>query len=430
MVGSLRLARGAAGRRFAAAGLLLATVACVGNASPPAERPRAHEGWGPEQFEGDRRCRQGDKPACSELGRFLIVNTVNRADVERGFQLLQPACDGGDLAACTALGERYGWYDDDARRRLARDLLTDACAKRWSAACTAYGRIVQGSNYQNLQEAARWFLTACELGDANGCSQYGWAGFNGGRHNLAVDGFGKACRLGRRADCHMLGKILFSEDASRAAAAQVWEDNCIHGFTTSCSGAAVALAPLLSPLGDCKRAAPLAAQTCKVRQAESCAVSDACKVAAADGERDAAVERLRAACERKVALACLYWADAQPASMGDGPQVRNAYETACRHNSDAGPIGCSRLAALQLASATAADAARRPIDLLTAACGHSVGEACCTLAGVYQAGKWVAADPARAEALRAKACALGQSRCCGRGGTRAAGPSRSSRHPT
>src|SRR5262245_18931811 len=287
------------------------------------------------------------------------------------------------------------------------------CEQGSAAACTAHGRVVEGSDYRHLEEAGRWYLKGCALGDVNGCEHYGWAGYNGQRMDVAAEGFAKACKLEHRASCHMLGKILLAEPATRAAAAAVFEENCSHGFGGSCTGGAVALAPLLSPLGNCARAAPLAEKTCRSKVADACAVSDACKLAE-DAERAAATERLRTACDRKVALACFYWADVQPAAAGEPERLRGAYEIACRANSLAAPVACLRLAALHLAAAKTPAEGERLLASLSKACDRSIGEACCLLAEAHATITWVAPDPSRVQELRKRACALGQSRCCPR----------------
>jgi TPR repeat protein len=270
---------------------------------------------------------------------------------------------------------------------------------------------VRGSDRRHFEEAAPWFLKGCELGDADGCQEYGEA--QAGLHNdhLAADGYARACKLGDRASCHFLAAILFGDPATSAEAAAVLEQNCARDFGASCTAGAVAFAPLLGPMADCKRAAPLAEKTCRFREAWACAVSDACKLAT-DSERAGAVARLRTACDRKVAIACLYWADAQTPSSAEPGQVRSAYETACRRGEPSERVACPRLAALQVAAATTEAEATRPLSLLIKGCAMSIGEACCALADLHKSARWLPPDPSRVADLQSKACALGQSRCC------------------
>jgi hypothetical protein len=58
------------------------------------------------------------------------------------------------------------------------------------------------------------------------------------------------------------------------------------------------------------------------------------------------------------------------------------------------------------------------VPLLERACDEPAepsGEACCVLAYVHAAGKWVPGDVQKATTLREKACALGTRRCCAGG---------------
>jgi TPR repeat protein len=272
---------------------------------------------------------------------------------------------------------------------------------------------VQGENFQAFEEAAEWFRQGCELGDVEGCDSYGqlqqWNLKNPSR---AAWAFEKACKLGHRSSCQMFGRALMGIPHRRAAAAEVFADSCARGFNASCTDGAIAFAPLLSPLGDCQRAAPMAAKTCASRDPWACAISDACKTAP-ENERAAAVDRLRSACDRRVAPACLYWADAQGETPAEPEKVRAAYEAVCRDRSSLANVACPRLAALQISAANWPTDVERPLSLLTNACDQSVGEACCALADVYAAAKWVTPDGARVKALRAKACELGRARCCG-----------------
>jgi TPR repeat protein len=324
-------------------------VACASGGAPPPE------GSGARQVDADRRCQLGVDAACAEL---------------------------------------------------AKD-----CESGRAKACTGYGQSVQNRDHRRSDEAARWFRRGCELGDLEGCESYGFLQANRREVALAAWGFERSCKMGRLSGCHMFGRMLLHVPAQRAEAAAVFEANCARGFGASCTAGALLMGPLLGPLADCKRAAALAEKTCASREAMACAVSDGCK-AVIESERAAAVERLRLACDRRVALACFYWADAQAEPPPAPEKVRAAYEIACQDRSSASGVACSRLAGLRLASATTPADAARPLSFLSKACGDEVGEACCVLADAYTTAKWVSADRPRVAQLRAKACALGCSRCC------------------
>jgi TPR repeat protein len=392
--------------------LWIGTAACA-SSRVPAPGPRVV--WGPEQLDADRRCQQGSAPACTELGRFL-AHSSNAEEIDRGRGLLDTNCRAGDLTACTALGERDANMTGHPEEQSGRLLLISACTRRSGEACTAYGKMLYFRNSQDVEEAAAWLRQGCELGDVEGCDLYGeLQEWNLKNPSQAAWAFDKACKTGRRASCNRLGRVLTGIPSRRAAAAEVFADNCARGFSGSCTSGAIAFAPLLSPLGDCRRAAPLAAKTCASRDPWACAISDACKTAP-ESDGAAAVDRLRSACDRRVAAACFYWADAQGETPAEPEKVRAAYELACRDRSALAGVACPRLAAMQIAGANWPTEVERPLSQLTNACEQSSGEACCALADVYAAGKWVTTDGGRVKALRAKACDLGRVRCCGGAG--------------
>ena len=112
------------------------------------------------------------------------------------------------------------------------------------------------------------------------------------------------------------------------------------------------------------------------------------------------------------------------ADMGaaaDPERVRAAYDIACRgsgENPEVARFACIRLAAVELARADNRLEASRMVPLLERACdepSEPSGEACCALASVHAAGKWVPSDAQKATTLREKACALGTRRCCAGG---------------
>jgi TPR repeat protein len=92
--------------------------------------------------------------------------------------------------------------------------------------------------------------------------------------------------------------------------------------------------------------------------------------------------------------------------------VEKAYEIACDGGPPAAAVACPRLAAIALAHANLSVDAERPLATLRDACERASAEACCGLADEYERGKWLPADATKAGELRAKACTLGQPRCC------------------
>ena len=291
--------------------------------------------------------------------------------------------------------------------------LAHACAAGGGAACTKYGDQFESSNFQRVDEIAGWFRRGCELGDADGCDKYAdLQAYRLKNLDQARWAYDRSCKAGRRAACHQFGKMLLLNPSQRAAAASLLESNCAQGFNLSCTLGAMAVAPLLGPASDCKRAAPLAEKTCRSsREATACAIRDACQLAD-ESQKTEALARLRLACDRRVPFACLYWADAQRDPPADLEKVTGAYEIACRTQFLEAEVACPRLAALKLAAPITPSQAEQLLPFLKKACAASLGAACCTLGDVYESGKWVEADPAESKALKAKACLMGDSRCC------------------
>jgi TPR repeat protein len=291
--------------------------------------------------------------------------------------------------------------------------LAHACAAGRGAACTKYGAQFETSNFQRVDEIAEWFRRGCELGDPDGCDRYAdMQAYRLKNLDQARWAYERSCKAGRRGACHQLGKVLLENPSQRAAAAALLESNCAQGFSLSCTLGAIAVAPLLGPESDCRRAAPLAEKTCRSsREASACAIRDACQLAD-ESQRADALARLRLACDRRVPFACLYWADAQGDASADPEKVTGAYEIACHAQYREAEVACPRLVALELAAVSTPSQAEQPLRFLKKACEASLGAACCALGDVYESGRLVEADPAQGKALKTKACHLGDSRCC------------------
>ena len=395
----------------------------------------ARLGWPPAALDADRRCEAGSVEACGELGRFLVRRTDSHRDVERGLVLLEVACGQNHLTSCTALAATYvDSSRDPGTLARARSLATRACDRRFAAGCTVAGDAVVRADPRNRNHAADdAFRTGCELGDARGCELYGVMQLRdrvGGDKAAAEDAFAAGCGLGRRSSCHLLATVLLRRPATREQGSTLLTDNCNRGYADSCTTATLLTAPVLTAEGSCALALPFAQRACAMKDVDACAVVDVCKLEVA-AEAPAALASLRTACEARNGLACLYWADASERGAGDAAsdtsvvadpeRVRVAYDIACRgsgENPEVARFACIRLAAIELARADNRLEASRMVPLLERACdepSEPSAEACCALADVHAAGKWVPGDAQKATALREKACALGTRRCCASG---------------
>jgi len=408
--------------------LVVALVELLGACG--SSQTQSHLGWPPAALNADRRCEAGVVAACGELGRFLVRRSDSQRDVERGLVLLEVACGQNHLTSCTALAATYveGSREPGALAR-ARSLATRACDGRFAEGCTVAGDAVVRADPRNRNHAADdAFRAGCELGDARGCELYGVMQLRdrvGGDKAAAQDAFAAGCGLGRRSSCHLLATMLLRQPETREQGSTLLADTCTRGYTDSCTTATLLTAPVLTAGGSCALALPFAQRACAAKDADACAVVDVCKLEA-PAEAPAAFASLRAACEARNGLACLYWADASesasagdsasdPRTAADPERVRAAYDIACRGSADNPEVtrlACIRLAAVELARADSRLEATRMVPMLQRACDEPSGEACCALADVHAAGKWVPGDAHKATALREQACALGTRRCC------------------
>lgn len=411
------------------------------------ERP----GWDGPKLAAAERCEAGEMPACSALGQLLVANFRSGKDIERGMVLLEAACGQNDWAACAALGEAYRDRGDAASSARAKELLTRACDGRAAAGCTTLGELLQLEDRHHEEHdenpARGAFDRACTLGDSRGCELYGLAeqrSDGDAAKARAEQAFALACGMGRRSTCHLLGIQRLQSPDGRKAGARLLIDNCAHGFDKSCLTVATLFAPVISANSDCAQAIPAAEHACDAKDPDGCAIGDACRLRT---KRDGAeaLQRLRHACDGGISLACFYWADAQtlpealkpapdapaphetvtpapdaPASNDGGKppspplvnDVKRAYGRACRGHSPGQGLACVRLVTLKLAEAKTVEEAEPLLTFLQKACEHSLGEACCELAEVNATSRWTPADPDKTSTLRAKACNLGQERCC------------------
>ena len=142
-------------------------------------------------------------------------------------------------------------------------------------------------------------------------------------------------------------------------------------------------------------------------------MSEACRLHGPEAAQ--ALERLRAGCDRRIPLACLYWADAEDQRPDpERERAQDAYRTACRgaQGGVVAQVACTRLHASELAAAQSSFDADSALASLRSECERSSGEACCELAEQQRTGKWMPADADKARELRERACRLGCDRCC------------------
>jgi TPR repeat protein len=399
-------------RAFAEGARTLVALIAVSCAS---SRGANHVGWGAAQLEGERRCQGGSAGACGQLGAWLVEAGGDDRTFEAGLVLLETACGRDDAPACAKLGGIYlRGYKQEAGKARGRELLKRACERGGAEACTALGEASAHATPREGEASLDLFRKGCKLGDDRACELLGQAelrdGLSGDRV-VAEQAFALACGRGRRASCHLLALERLRDPARAQNGFDMLADNCKHGHGDSCLTLAMLGAPLLSHAPDCDRARPWAQLACRANNVDGCSLQAACELGV-PGRRADALERLLRSCQQDSALACLYWADAQPASGQNDREAQRtatAYEVACGEGLE---IACARGAAFALAGARTTTEAERPLEWLRRACDRANAEACCALSDAVRSATWLPADAAKAAELRTKACERGCVRCC------------------
>ncbi|HEX3905378.1 MAG TPA: hypothetical protein VH853_21315 [Polyangia bacterium] len=402
--------RTGAPRRSTALGLsALALSACF------AEVPAARPGWTPQEIEAQRLCADRQAPACGALGRSLVMHVSSEKDVDRGVVLLESSCADGDAASCLSLGGHYRDRGDAKAFARASDLLTRACDLKLAEGCVEMAVLYETRERHDARPVLDGYRRACDLGYAKGCALYAAAQQRRapGEPHAGDDALIRACGLGELASCHALGRLLIDDPATRAEGAAYLVKACDGGFVPSCMTAAELFAPVVGDAASAVQALPVAARACGYKNANACVIVDACLI---DSQRDvaAATQRLRAGCDGGLPLACFYWANAAGESPDTLEALKRAYGFVCQTRILANSLACARIAALELPAATTAEAADGLTKSLAKSCERSVGEACCTLADVYDADRFSPVDGVVASELRTRACNLGALKCCPR----------------
>jgi TPR repeat protein len=154
---------------------------------------------------------------------------------------LRGRCSGGEVSACTQLGEMYA-----TGTRVARDM----------------GR------------AAEMYEKACSLGAVEVCNTLGEIYERAGQEleggmTRAEELFRFACNGGSAPGCLNLGEVAASRDDKKHAA-ELFERSCTGGWTPGCHRLATAFDQGEGVLQDLNRAIALYEEACATKYAESC----------------------------------------------------------------------------------------------------------------------------------------------------------------
>jgi TPR repeat protein len=118
----------------------------------------------------EARCKEGDTPACREVGWRYTAGMNATADPKRAEYYLYEACKKNDGKACDYLASFYAGMGPVNKRdqKKADKYRQKACDNDWAAACYALGGIHLA--HQRKEQAIAHFKKACELGLQQACT--------------------------------------------------------------------------------------------------------------------------------------------------------------------------------------------------------------------------------------------------------------------
>ena len=324
-----------------------------------------------------RGCEVGASEGCMWQGVMTMNGEGGPRDLVAALHLLRPACTGGLARAC--IGVELLSYQGAGG--LARDQagalreLDGRCIAKDGVACGFLaGLWLNDAGLGDEREAVGYARRGCELDDAMACHLLGVVTYNGVGVSADVaagfEHFARACDLGWGEACATLGASLSQG----------------HNITA-----------------DPARGVAVLRRGCQLASYLACRVL-AATVQTTDGA--AAVAAATRACDGGDAGGCavlgLCFADGLGVAR-DLERANQLFRSACeRAEGESAAGGCYYLARSYLDGRGVAADPAAAVPLLETACEHDWGEACTALADLV-----APTDPARATALRARACTLG-----------------------
>lgn len=156
---------------------------------------------------------------------------------------LNGRCTGGDVAACTQLGEMYATGDRVARNMVrAAEMYEKACSLGAADICNTLGEIYErGQELEGgLTRAEAFFRVACNGGSAPGCLNLGLVAASRDDKKHAAELFERSCTEGWLPGCHRLAMAFDQgegvlQDLDRAIA--LYERACADKYPDSCVAA-------------------------------------------------------------------------------------------------------------------------------------------------------------------------------------------------
>ena len=194
-----------------------------------------------------RACASKSWDACHHLGRLYSTGLEGvRIDYPRAQAFYKQACDNGNHAACTSLGElidqgKGGPKDPESAARLYES----ACSKVEAKSCSRLGLLYsEGVGVdRNFIRSAQLYRQACDRDDGMGCNGLGVRYSRGEGVMQDTDRadslYAKACSLWNALGCLNMGRVkLYGRDSggvNTAAAAEYFKRACQLDESEGCT---------------------------------------------------------------------------------------------------------------------------------------------------------------------------------------------------
>ena len=112
------------------------------------------------------------------------------------------SCDGGNSAACFAMGERYRVVEQD--NKTAIEFFRKACEADYMTGCLFGGNLLfmagtHGS--AKWKEAKKMHQKACDADEDASCYMLGQINYKEGRQKKAIKYYQQACKMGNQGGC-------------------------------------------------------------------------------------------------------------------------------------------------------------------------------------------------------------------------------------
>lgn len=387
--------------------LFVALLVSACGAAPPTDDPRLVT----RPADRTTLCDEGDGTACRDMALELMEAPATSAGAVRVFNLLDRACQLGDVEGCyhlAVLWERGIGAPPNVEE--ARALYQAMCDRGHTSSCNNLALLVARVD-GNLEESNALLQGACEQGDGTACFNLGWRAEQSGALEIAASQYRRACDLSFWEGCFYLGymnRYGKGMPLDEAAGAELYLKSCDGGYGRACSslgslhehGAGVEKSEA--------KASEFYERACKLGFARGCTNLG---IAAERKGRGAAL--YEQACKSKDAKGCsrlgVAYLKGEAGVEKDPTKAFLAFKTSCELGY--GP-GCSNLGVMYEDGRGIDKDIDRAAELYDSACALEEFQGCHNLAAMYEDGIGVPKDMEKATDLYMKACEGGIAFSC------------------